>query len=205
MKKIIAICLILTIIWLSACAKNSQSSQGDKSLTAGLSNSVITAPNDSYITNITPADLIGCWNASPYWAAGRGDNHNFYADGHYRFGFNEMDDLKRIWYRDGTWKIVDGQVQISITSQTYCNGGKFVFDRAYGYSIEGGSLVVDAIDPPWVENYDSSELQIHYDFNVHDELYRDDQGKYLTAHFGNKQFWKLNDIPPRINEVGITE
>jgi len=186
MKKCTVILLSLAIICLSSCVADNRSVQGD--------GNVSSIEATSTITQIKPSDLIGCWNTTPYWAAGRGDNHNFYKEGRYRFGFNEMDDLKRVLYRDGTWRIVDNQLEITLTSQTVLSGGQIVYDgTAFGHVIKGGKLEVEIIDPPMVEKYDINDL--HYDNAVDDARYQDKQGKYLTVHFGNAQFWKLSDTP----------
>jgi len=158
MKKCaVLIIVVMMIASLSSCKAIGQSSHGGEKVFSKI---------PSYITEITRKDLVGCWNNTPYWAAGRGDNHNFYADGTYRFGFNEMDGLNRRCYMDGAWELKGRKLTILLTSQTNLVGGKITYDDDIGYSIEGGKLEKETISPPLVQEYELTDL--HYDYDVHD-------------------------------------
>gem|GEM_PF-5565831 len=98
---------------------------------------------------------------------------------------------------DGTWELKGEKLTISLTSQTNLVGGKFVYDYAYGYLNEDGKLEKETISPPFVREYDLTDL--HYDYDVHSEYYREEEGKYLTVHIGGAQFWKLDATPQPLN------
>ena len=38
---------------------------------------------DIFISELKEEYIIGCWNETPLYFAGHGDNHNFYPDGSY--------------------------------------------------------------------------------------------------------------------------
>jgi len=177
MKKTLLI-IIATVILISSCSPTQ--------------NSVRQKKPDIMITKITKEHFIGCWQIAPSFAAGIMDSHWFFEDGKYRFGFNEMDGLKRIIEREGIWKIENNKVEITIVSQTCYEGGKIIWDDAFGYMREDHELKLEMIEPPKILIYEIIDLR--YDFNVDDIHFNEEnQGKYLTATFGSKQYWKIRD------------
>jgi len=177
MKKTFLI-IIATVILISSCS-STQNSLKQKNL-------------DIMITKISKEHLIGCWNEHPVWFAGAGDSHWFFDDGRYRFGFNEMDELKRVEDREGTWKIENNKVVVTIKSQNHLEDGIIVWDDSFGYMREGFECKTEMIVPPLILTYELADLR--YDFNVDSEYFQGkNQGKYLTAMFGKKQYWKIRD------------
>lgn len=129
-------------------------------------------------------ELIGVWQASPIVASGMDNNFQFFADGNYKFNYNEMDGTKRILSYSGKWNISKGKLAITIEKVTFLTGGKWVEatgSTATDHEIEGGTVLEKNITP--IEKQELSLSKF-----TKEELHN-------TTKIDGIKYWKLSSDP----------
>ena len=219
MKK--SVIAILLIMMLSACKAGSLSSQPSEeqpssiditSIPAVTSESSLKMPESSITvseptpttaeSNPTPQNdvltedvLIGIWHSVPYLPSGYADCHQFYADGQYLFIYNQMATLNQIKrssnFLFGTWKLEENSIIVSIFSQDFVEGGQI--EHGEGYYIKDGTWKMETF-PPIEVIYKIDDLDYRI-FEDYPEWWNETPKPFLSMHFGNALFWKIDDEP----------
>lgn len=129
-------------------------------------------------------DLIGIWQATPSVASGMNDNFQFFADGKFRFNYNQMVFSKRTISYSGTWQVLRGSLILQTTERTDIVGGKKVKSEmsADGYEIDGGQIVNKKVSPA-----EKQTLALGF--------FKPRANSYPRRIIGKRTFWKLSDDP----------
>ena len=129
-------------------------------------------------------ELIGVWQSAPVVASGMDDNFQFFADGKYRFNYNQMDGTKRILSYAGKWSVEEGKLVLTVEKMTLLFGGKRVAatgSTATDYQIEGGKVIDVKL-----ETVEKTELPLGK--FVREELHN-------TTAIDGVKYWKLAADP----------
>lgn len=130
------------------------------------------------------AELIGVWQASSSVGSGMDDNFQFFADGKFKFNYNQMDGLKRINNYSGNWKVEKGKLVLTITDIEFRLGGRWVRSSgsiATEYEIEGGQIFKKRILPAEKQTLELTGF-------VREELHK-------TTKIDDIKYWKLSGDP----------
>jgi len=130
------------------------------------------------------ARLIGVWQDSSAVGSGLTDTFHLFADGNYKFNYNQMDGTKRILSHSGKWKIVGGEFVLNIIEVEMLIGGKWVKasgSTATEFEIDGGKTITKNILP--VEKFTLS-IGPFIEEDIH-----------LTTEIDKIKYWKLSDDP----------
>jgi hypothetical protein len=129
------------------------------------------------------SEIVGVWHASPHVGSGMNDNFQFFADGNFRFNYNQMILSKRSISFAGKWEIARGKLILIIAEKTDLVGGAKVRSEisADGYEIEGGRTVAKKISPPNKQAKVLSAIK-------RGEIYK-------MISIGGVKYWKLSDDP----------
>ena len=143
----------------------------------------LSAQNSSKDTEIKK-ELIGVWQASPVVASGMNDNFQFFADGKYKFNYNQMNGEKRIFSHAGKWKIENGKLIITLETLKFLIGGKT--EKATGstatdFDITGGNVLEKKILP-------AEKIELSLDNFIKEELHN-------TTKIDGVKYWKLSSDP----------
>ena len=129
-------------------------------------------------------ELIGIWQASPSVGSGMDDNFQFFADGNFRFNYNQMDGTKRIISYGGNWKVSNGKLILTVKTMTVLIGGKWTKSSgsiATEYEIEGGEILELKVSP-------ANEMKLNLSKFLKEELYE-------TFKIDGIKYWKLSSDP----------
>ena len=130
------------------------------------------------------AEMIGIWQAGPSVGSGMDDNFQFFADGKFRFNYNQMDGTKRILSYGGNWKISGVKLILTIEKMTVLIGGKWTKSSgsiATEYEIEGGEILELKISP-------AKKLKLNLSKFIKEELHQ-------TTKIDGVKYWKLSSDP----------
>lgn len=128
--------------------------------------------------------LIGVWQASPSVGSGMDDNFQFFADGSYKFNYNQMDGTKRILSYGGSWKVADNKLILIVEQMTVLIGGKWIKSSgsiATEYEIEGGKILDLKVSP-------TKEMKLSLSKFVKEELHE-------ATEIDGTKYWKLSSDP----------
>ncbi|MEZ5344741.1 MAG: hypothetical protein R2681_04205 [Pyrinomonadaceae bacterium] len=129
-------------------------------------------------------ELVGVWQDAPSVGSGMSDNYRFFADGTYKFNYNEMDAAKRLLSHEGKWSVAEGKLVLVIDTVVLLIGGKLVEatgSAASEFEIEGGEVIRKKIMP-------AEKLTLGLGAFLKEELHN-------TTTIGDVKYWKLSSDP----------
>lgn len=139
---------------------------------------------DKSLDKTIQTKLVGVWQASPSVGSGMNDNFQFFADGKFRFNYNQMDGTKRILSYGGNWKVSDDKLILTLEKMTVLIGGKWIKSSgsiATEYEIEGGEVLELKISP-------AKEMKLNIGKFIQEELHE-------TLEIDGIKYWKLSSDP----------
>ncbi len=112
------------------------------------------------------------------------DTFHFFADGKYKFNYNQMDGTKRVLSHAGKWKIAGGELVLKMMEVEMLIGGKWVKasgSTATEFEIEGGKTITKKILP-------SEKFPLELGPFVKEDI-------HLTTKIDGIKYWKLSSDP----------
>lgn len=142
----------------------------------------------SYATSaqqITKEDVLGFWHSMPIVGSGYSEYYQFFEDGTFYFGHNQMDCADSIITEQGRYLLKKNKLTLNFASRNVITGGKLV--PATGscgsdFEIEGGTEVVQTF-------YSREKIKLS-------KFMTDPDYDYLKRmSFGKYFYWKLSSDP----------
>ena len=138
----------------------------------------------AFVQEDTKIQLIGFWQDMPIVASGYSDHYQFFEDGTFVHGHNQMNCADSVISEQGSYRLKKNKLKLSYTSVTEIVGGTLVpAEGSCGsdYQIEGGTIQ----ERPFRKR----EVIVLKDFGTDPEF------EYLTRLSIGHYYWKLSSDP----------
>ncbi|MCB1025639.1 MAG: hypothetical protein KDB79_14680 [Acidobacteria bacterium] len=129
-------------------------------------------------------ELVGVWQNAPSVGSGMSDNFQFFADGTYKFNYNEMDAAKRLLSHSGKWDVKEGKLILKIETVELLIGGKLIEAGGSAASlmeVEGGQVITKRISPTEI-------VSLSLESFVKEDLHN-------TTKIDDVKYWKMSSDP----------
>ena len=138
----------------------------------------------SHAQELTHSELVGFWQDMPIVASGYSDHYQFFEDGTFVHGHNQMNCADSVISEQGSYRLKKNKLKLSYTSVTEIVGGTLVpAEGSCGsdYQIEGGTIQERPLR--------KREVIVLKDFGTDPEF------EYLTRLSIGHYYWKLSSDP----------
>ena len=128
--------------------------------------------------------LTGVWQDNEVVASGWSNTFLFFADGTFKFFYNQMDQRKNQISFSGSWQVDGDGLYLDVRQRSYLEGGRLVKDPNGG---KGDSVLVDAaqktklFNPPEKVEMSISKIYTGTEFAMGKYIYIDAMKFYLMS------------------------